>query len=751
MSKKSALARSNVPLDRAIIDSKDDVLDREKFVDNLVSSLLNIPENEELKPITSATSVVMGLTGAWGSGKTSILNLLKQKLEINKSVVSIYFNPWIFSNHTDLFDAFFNELRVEMGLNNEEKLLTISNSLHRYKNSIKETSGLLKSVLEISNNLSWKIIISSFVVTNLLEPALRYINNDFLETFPAAEAIIIIGVGLSIIGGLLKIFSSLNPPEKWSILKERTSLEKKILDSEVAIVVLIDELDRLENREVRAVAQLIKAVGEIKGISYLVAYDPVRVAQALGRGKGEERLRSGEAYIEKIIQYAVPLRPLFENEIYRLLIDFLSRKNFEIPANLSPDEQCILDFIVKNSRTPRDLKRLSGSYSVIEPMVRDEIRAIDVLGYCWLLTKAPQLRTKIEENFEQLVDDPGNIALIQRHSSTKQNTLIKVLGVAAADHEDLLKSLFPNFGNNAGQHYDQTAGYRISRRRNLVRLLYLGDPPGAISSVELIRIYSSSVEKIEEELCKRMDSSELGSLIDLISDYLPKLPVEGDDNFWVALIRVLSRPSDWLDKPDPRSGYAEDAATYLFRFGSKNGEQLERSKKIIAVLIAHGDLILTPWILRKHMFIHGFAGQTKRPQPTMIFTQDETEQLMKTELVRYQAAIHEGVWLRRCPNPESLFCLVNSDNWHSNDRLSLTAQLRNPEARATFAAMLVPPGFITGSETMATLVDTYEVGEFLTRDINASRDPWIKASLKRLQSVLNGKDPLFIEEDDDLE
>lgn len=667
MSKENALALPDVWIDRAIVYSKDDILDRQKFVEKLVDSLITTSPYAKSKPITSATSVVIGLTGSWGSGKTSILNLVKENLDRNDDVVCIYINPWIFSNKNDLLEIFFNELRFAMGLSNEEKFKNISNALDKYRNSIKVTAKELNTFVEFISKIPWLSIVPMALFSAFSALIASHFNNVLL----AKLFIFIPGVS-SLIGGVLKVFFSHKPTEKWSIQKERNSLVEKISDTEVAIVVLIDELDRLENREVRAVAQLIKAAGEIKGISYLVAYDHVRVAQALGSGKGDERLRSGEAYIEKIIQYAVPVRPLFEKERYQLLTHLLSIRKFEFPEKLSPDEQGIIDFIVNNSRTPRDLKRLTGSYSVIKPMIRDEIRAVDVLGYCWILTKAPQLRTKIEENFEHLVDDPDQITLSRRNVSTKPNTPFEILGTDANNQEDLLKSLFPYFRDNRGQSDDQTAGYRISRRRNLVRLLYLGDPPGAVSKSELIHTYSSSVEEIEEELCKRMDAPELGSFIDLISDYLPDLPVEGDENFWVALIRVLSRPSDWLDKPDPRSGYAEDAATYLFRFGSKNDEQLGRSKKIIAVLIAHGDLILTPWILRKHMFIHGFAGQTKRPQPTMMFNHDETEQLMNTELVRYQAAIREGIWLRRCPNPESLFCLINSKKWDYDDKSSLT-------------------------------------------------------------------------------
>lgn len=60
------------------------------------------------------------------------------------------------------------------------------------------------------------------------------------------------------------------------------------------IVVLIDELDRVESEEIRTVAQLVRSVADFPGVSYLLAYDRERVAQALG-GENAER---GQAYLE---------------------------------------------------------------------------------------------------------------------------------------------------------------------------------------------------------------------------------------------------------------------------------------------------------------------------------------------------------------------------------------------------------------------------------------------------------------------
>jgi predicted KAP-like P-loop ATPase len=69
---------------------------------------------------------------------------------------------------------------------------------------------------------------------------------------------------------------------------------------------LLDEIDRLSDQEVREVAQTVKSVADFPMFSYLLAYDPDRVARALGH----DDLKLGFQYLEKLCRsrrvYRVP-------------------------------------------------------------------------------------------------------------------------------------------------------------------------------------------------------------------------------------------------------------------------------------------------------------------------------------------------------------------------------------------------------------------------------------------------------------
>lgn len=50
-------------------------------------------------------SLVVGVFGKWGEGKTSILNFIKSELQTN--CIILEFNPWMFTDEKQLLVSFF--------------------------------------------------------------------------------------------------------------------------------------------------------------------------------------------------------------------------------------------------------------------------------------------------------------------------------------------------------------------------------------------------------------------------------------------------------------------------------------------------------------------------------------------------------------------------------------------------------------------------------------------------------------------
>jgi hypothetical protein len=697
--------------DRPIERSGDDRLNRLPFVENLVRALV-IDERDITGRVIArhSSGVVVGLTGKWGSGKSSVLNMLTNELRCMDHVAVATLNPWLFRGREELLSAFFNELRDAVGRSPNERVREAVKALDRYREAI-TVAGHSAALLADAHG-------AGGAATTGWKP-------------------------------LAKVLKVIRKPKDLSPQQERRALEKKLADANVAVVVLIDELDRVEDDDVRAVAQLVKAVGDIKGLSYLVAYDPERVADALGRGSGEERRRSGEAYLEKIVQHPVPLRPLFTNDVVGFLDALLTHHGLTLPGDLSDAEMEVVTYIQNVAETPRDLKRLVGAYAVLDRMLRQEVSPADLLGYCWLLTKAPAVRDLLSAKLDRVVEDPDQNEIIRRVTNEldhKKPDLEETLGAAALPHRDLIELLFPRFGK--GHHRD--SGNRLFRRRNLVRTLYLGDPPGIANRATVEALWVEKDEDaLEAKLRELIAKDELRSIIDRLDDLLPQLPESGDLTFWLSFARVLIRDHDWYLQPEPHHALADDAATHLVRLGFRHPGQIGRIKKIISALASENDLIIVPWVLRKHLFRWGLTIHDKGERyGDFIFDREETEALRDANMHVYRQALLDGRLLRRTPNSEALFALSNAALWDDELRQSLTLQLESYEGRASMAALVVPPGHGIDRSSLENLFDAGRIQSLIEATAEGQdRTTWIGQCLNRLRRALSGKDTMFDDHD----
>jgi predicted KAP-like P-loop ATPase len=232
-------------LDKPISETGQDKFDRSAFVEQVVGSLFD-------RRTKQTTGAVIGLCGEWGSGKSSILNLVQKHVELEvKEGLVVRFDPWLFSNKEDLISNFMADLAIairESGKLDEKSSVKIRRLISKYDSLI---SAGLESV-------------------------------SFFTQIPG------IGKILHAIVGLFKA------PSK-TLHQTKLDLSKALLKAKLPIVVLIDEVDRLEDPDVLEIMRLVKAVADFPNISYLVAYDVDRVIEALNSGHCSPSTPNGQA------------------------------------------------------------------------------------------------------------------------------------------------------------------------------------------------------------------------------------------------------------------------------------------------------------------------------------------------------------------------------------------------------------------------------------------------------------------------
>jgi len=93
--------------DNPIGSRAEDRLGRTGFADHLAVALRGASADQGL---------VVALVGSWGSGKTSILNMVREQLSNAPSRTVLTFNPWMFSGTEQLVGAFFQQLAGQLRL-----------------------------------------------------------------------------------------------------------------------------------------------------------------------------------------------------------------------------------------------------------------------------------------------------------------------------------------------------------------------------------------------------------------------------------------------------------------------------------------------------------------------------------------------------------------------------------------------------------------------------------------------------------
>ena len=96
--------RSDLPIQ----SSKEDLLSRAAFSRSLADAIL---------AYTNKESIVTALYGAWGTGKSSVVNLVLERIDesaIDTRPLLVKFNPWNYSDQNQLVEQFFRSISVAL-------------------------------------------------------------------------------------------------------------------------------------------------------------------------------------------------------------------------------------------------------------------------------------------------------------------------------------------------------------------------------------------------------------------------------------------------------------------------------------------------------------------------------------------------------------------------------------------------------------------------------------------------------------
>lgn len=319
-----------------------DLLDRSGFVAQV---------SKVLQRISPEVGLVVSIEGAWGSGKTSLLAMLEELLNAEpgkQRAVVVHFNPWLVGERDALLRQFMASIA---------KAVKLTDHVKAGKQVAKELKTYSKAF-------------------------------DVLKLIPGAEpwASVIKSVVESVGNASEAVFDYKTP----DIEARKAALERALRKFPQRIIVLLDDLDRLYPAEAYEMVRIIKAVGDLPNVGYVLAWDEKYVSAALDKLS----VPFAANYLDKVVQVRLPVPPLSFPQRVTLMNKALGRLAKEAQDSHFPGDDERLGALFHNGLSelieqPRDIVRLFDVVCSIEPGLRGEIHLADIFGLASLMIKAP--------------------------------------------------------------------------------------------------------------------------------------------------------------------------------------------------------------------------------------------------------------------------------------------------------------------------------------------------------------------------
>jgi len=332
--------------EKPIILGKEDLLGRAKVANEL---------SREIKSYKNEDSLTIGIVGKWGSGKTSFINMVLENFEENDDYIIIKFNPWNISSRKQLISDFFLQLS-----NNIEK-----KGSNEIIGAVGKSLGTLSKFFKPLGFIPPLSVLST--IRDITEKASEFIN-EYVES------------------------------EKEDLKSLKDNINNKLTNLNKKIIIVIDDIDRLCDEEIREIFQLVKSIADFKNTIYILSYDREIVTKALDKtqqGKGEE-------YLEKIVQVPLVLPYISKNDLDKI---FINRLNIIINI---PDEEYDNSYfseiyyngLAENFENLRDIERYMNVFSLGINLAREELNINDYIVITLIKVFEPDLYEYIKNNKE---------------------------------------------------------------------------------------------------------------------------------------------------------------------------------------------------------------------------------------------------------------------------------------------------------------------------------------------------------------
>ena len=553
----------------------------------------------------SEKSITVGLVGPWGNGKSSIIQMLIDKISPEKPIKNI-FKSIFKRNYLDEY-LFIHFLPY---LNHQEEDL-ISEFFRQLSTKLKPYNGKLSNlVLEYSKRL--------------VDVYKNNINVNFFD----------------------KHISSF---DKTSAKEMYDDINNRLKETNKKVIVFVDDLDRLNSKEILQVLKLIRNSADFTNVIFLVAMDKAYVVKLLT--KKQEVLDA--RFIDKFFQLEVYLPEIKKAKLREVFKELLIENAYRFGANYERDVDKAIgekgnlfnDYI----ENIRDVKRTVNQILYEYKQVEGAIDLKDFMNFTYFKLKFPTMISYLRNN---------RIRLLKSDRSGKNYNLRKLTPTeTGADFDffahitdksykyELLQNyeVFSDFfdDNDKTAAYDSVVQGKENKLLVLKTLSFLFGDDNSIQNVNSImnitnfmmlmeqRVYEDYLEEIEFENLFRTDLNEIGDQLDNL-------------NANNKIEQVLDRLSYFSFELSEKLTIALNILGLLYEKNQDYKIYEQTIQSVIGSIIYDAEKIINEKLERKEEFknaiIKGLLNSTNLSSKTKIMvttdlwlSQDLTKELSFTE------------------------------------------------------------------------------------------------------------------------
>ncbi len=165
------------------------------------------------------------------------------------------------------------------------------------------------------------------------------------------------------------------------------------------VLVIVDDIDRLTPPEAAQMISLIKSLGDLPNVIYLMSYDKPTVCELIREALGVD----GDRYLEKIIQTHIELPIIDEADLLASVNENLKRIFSGAKINDGRLGSLWYNVLRHYVRSPRDARRYFNSLALVYPGVAQVTDPIDLMALQALQVFEPRIYAYVREHLAELV------------------------------------------------------------------------------------------------------------------------------------------------------------------------------------------------------------------------------------------------------------------------------------------------------------------------------------------------------------